>query len=150
MTITRSTGELTREAQDWADARPHVFFDYFTGIKPSTADTATTGYTRLLTMSVGGLYTAATDGFSFGTAVGGVVSRTPSESVFGTAGASGTVGWGRLRTYTDTGASSTSFIREDYSIGLPGSGADMILDDVLIVSGTVYPMGTFDKVCSNP
>ena len=106
MTLRRSTAELTREAQDWGTARPHVFLDYYTGYQPASSDTAPSG-TKLVTFSKSGAYTGSTDGFSFGTAVGGVIARTSSESVYGTAVSSGTVGWARLRAYADAGTPGT-------------------------------------------
>jgi len=148
MTLRRSTAELTAEVQDWGDRRPHVFMDYYTGGQPASSDDAPTG-NKLVTFSKGGLYTASTDGFSFGTASGGTRSRTPSESVYGTASGSGTVGWARLRAYADAGTTNTSDIRQDYSVGLAGSGADIILSSVTSTMSAVYPMGDFTHTASN-
>jgi hypothetical protein len=148
VTLRRSTAELTREAQDWGDARPKVFLDYYTGYQPASADTAPSG-TLLVTLSKSGAYSSANDGFSFGTATGGVIARTAAESVYGTAADSGTVGWARLRAYADAGTTNTSDLRQDYSVGLAGSGADIIVSSNTVTSGTVYPMGDFTHTCSN-
>jgi len=146
---------LNREASAWATARSNVVIDYFTGVKPASADTAPTGSTLLVTLSKNGSTsttggTGATGGFSFATAAtGGVVIRTPSESVYGTAVASGSAGWARMRNADDWGTTNTTNIRQDYSIGLAGSGAEIILSDVVIVSGSVHPLGTFTHTVSN-
>ena len=148
MTLRRSTAELTREAQDWGDARPYVFLDFYTGFQPASADTAPSG-TKLVTFSKNGAYTGSSDGFSFGTAVGGVIAKNTSQTIYGTAGATGTVGWARLRAYADAGTTNTTDIRQDYSVGLAGSGADIVIASTTIVSGSTYPLGDFTHTASN-
>jgi hypothetical protein len=149
MTERRSTAEKTANAQAWGDRRPHVFLDVYTGVQPFSADTAPIG-TKLVTYSKNGLYTAATDGFSFGTAAAGVIARTNSETVTGTASATGAAGWARLRAYTDAGTTNTTDIRHDFSCGLPGSGADFIMESLNYVTGSVYPLGTFTYTAIDP
>jgi hypothetical protein len=148
MTLRRSTAELNREAQSWGTARADSFLDFYSGSQPASADAAPTG-TLLVTFSVNGAYTGSSDGFSFGTAAGGVIARAPSESVYGTAADSGTVGWARLRKYADAGTYNTTDERQDYSVGLAGSGADFIVTSNTITSGTVYPLGDFTHTVSN-
>lgn len=106
------------------------FIDIWTGSQPAAADDAATG-TKLVT-----LYR---DGVSLGiqfeaTAPAGVLQQLSGQDWSGTAVATGTAGWFRMRESGDAGTgTSTTAKRFDGAVGT--SGAEMNLGSVAITSG---------------
>lgn len=111
--------------------------DIYTGSQPAAADDASTG-TKLVTVSVGGDGTGATFEAS---ATDGVLEKTAAETLSGTAVATGTAGWFRLRRKADTGtASSATEQRIDGTCGT--SGQQMNLGSLTITSGAPFVLST--------
>jgi hypothetical protein len=118
------------------------FIDGYTGSQPTDADAAATG-TKLVTWSIndqgdgnatyGGTWAAPTNV--------GLLARTIAENLVGTAVASGSIGWIRIRKQGDTGAIDTSKVKPRLDLSIGVSGADILIGDTTIVSGTQYPFG---------
>jgi hypothetical protein len=104
--------------------------DIYSGSQPTTADTAPTG-TLLCTI------TLPADVFS--AASGGTISKSGVWS--GTASATGTAGYARLRRTTDAGTTNTTDIRIDGTLGT--TGTDFIIDNASIQSGATITVSSF-------
>lgn len=108
----------------------------FSGSQPANADAAEQG-TLLLEVTVdAGAFShgSPTNGLEFDAPVGRVLSKAAAETWRGLGLAGGTAGWGRfVANPTDDGTLSTSLPRIDFSVGISGSGADVILSTVTIV-----------------
>jgi hypothetical protein len=112
MTVNMSSGALATALDSGLDA---VFangaLDIYTGSRPADADAAPTG-TLLVSVSGGADPFAAA-----ASVVAALESRKQLNSTLsGTAVATGTAGWARLRTSGDGGGSSTSLARIDYAV----------------------------------
>ncbi len=108
------------------------FIDIYTGTQPAAADDAPTG-TKLVTIYSDG----TTTGITFeASATDGTLEKNASETWSGTAIATGTAGWFRLRAAGDTGASSTTQARVDGAVST--SGAQMNLGSLSITSGAPF------------
>lgn len=103
--------------------------DIYSGSQPATADAAPTG-TKLVVISNNGAGTTVTFASP---AVSGVLSKTVSETWTGTAIATGTAGWFRVRRTVDGAGVSTTDIRYDGAIAT--SGAQLNLASLSITSG---------------
>lgn len=109
--------------------------DIYTGSQPAAADDASTG-TLLVTISVSGAGTGCTFEASAGTNPG-ELEKNAAETWSGTAVATGTAGWFRLRRKADAGtASSTTEPRVDGAIGT--SGQQMNLGSTTVTSGAPF------------
>lgn len=133
MTIRLSTGlrnELLKPAgSSFGDVMADFYVDLYSGSQPASADTAPTG-TLLITYSLNGLGAA---GGTWGSAAAGKVSRTTSEVLMGTAAATGTAGWGRIRLDGDLGTTNTTDNRVSFSVGT--ANADLNLASTSFTSG---------------
>lgn len=109
--------------------------DIYSGTQPANPDTAPTG-TLLVTVSLNGAGT----GMHFETAaVSGALPKKASETWSATAVATGTAGWFRIRTTTDTGTeASTTASRVDGAIAT--SGGEMTLGSLTVTSGAPFVM----------
>lgn len=112
------------------------FIDIYSGSQPSLANSAPTG-TLLVTIYSNG--TSA--GLSFDDAASGVLSKKSTETWSGTAVATNTAGWFRLRTSSDAGGSSTTDERLDGACAI--SGAQLNMSSTTITSGAVESISTF-------
>jgi hypothetical protein len=109
------------------------FIDIYSGAQPAAADDAASG-TKLVTLYSDGTTTGLTMEAS---ATDGILEKNASETWSGTAVATGTAGWFRMRQAGDTGtASSTTMARVDGSIST--SGAQMNLGSLTITSGAPF------------
>jgi hypothetical protein len=141
MTQRKSTGEITAEATAAGTRWANAFLTLYNSAQPASANTGVPTANKLATYSVGGLFTAASDGFDWDTAVAGAVARLGSQNVYGTGVKDGTAVSARLHLYADDlTATSTSAQRRDFSVGLTGSDIEMA--DTNIVTSTIYPLGT--------
>ena len=111
--------------------------DIYSGTQPTNPDAAATG-TLLVTVSLGGAGT----GMHFETAAtAGVLPKKASETWSGTAVATGTAGWFRIRATTDAGTgASTTASRVDGAIAT--SGAEMTLGSLTLTSGAPFVMSS--------
>lgn len=92
------------------------FLDIYSGTIPATADDALTGATLLCRVSNGG------SGLTFDTsAVGGVLSKNPSEVWQGLNTASGVASFFRFVTAADTGAASDTEERIQGTVAVLGA-----------------------------
>lgn len=109
------------------------FLDIYTGAQPATADAAPTG-TLLATV------TLPADALSV--AAARVLSKqgTWEEDA---ALAAGVAGWGRFRLAGDPNTLDATQIRLDVSVGITGSGEDLILDNTNIAVGQRVVVNTF-------
>lgn len=93
----------------------------YTGTQPTSPDDAATG-TLLCTLSLNG----GANGFEFGSASAGAISKPSGETWEGTNVATGTIGYGRIYEEGDSpGSSSTTFARYDFSVGTSGQDVNM-------------------------
>lgn len=112
------------------------FIDVYTGTQPTLANDAPTG-TRLVTFYSDG----STAGLEWDDSVAGVISKATAETWTGTAAATGTAGWFRIRQASDSGASSTTEPRVDGVCTI--SGGQLNMSSLSIVSGAVQTISTF-------
>lgn len=107
--------------------------DIYSGTQPANPDTAASG-TLLVTVSLAGAGT----GIHFETAAtAGALPKMASETWSGTAVASGTAGWFRIRQTTEAGAAATTtLVRADGAIAT--SGADMNLGSLTVTTGAPF------------
>jgi hypothetical protein len=121
------------------DVMLKCFLDIYDGTQPSSPDLEPAG-TLLCTYYSNN--PTDTLGLTFGEAVNGVLSKSTGETWAGTAIATGTAKYWRLRTAGDSGALSYTDERIDGSIGM--SGADMVMTpSTSITQGTVQVCNTF-------
>ena len=113
------------------------FIDFYTGTQPATADTAVSGYTKIVTISNA---SSATVGLTWDDAASGAIAKKTGETWSGVCIASGTVGWGRVRTATDTGALSTTEERVDFALGTVGAQGNF--SSVVFTSGATQTIPT--------
>jgi hypothetical protein len=100
----------------------------YSGAPPATADAAPTG-TLLSTISNNSTGTPLT----FGTPVGGVLPKNPSQVWSGVNSAPGTAGYFRFVTGTDSGALSTTDVRIQGTCGT--SAADLNMTSLALSAG---------------
>jgi hypothetical protein len=91
------------------EAGSGFFIDIYSGSQPASSDDAPIG-TKLVTLSNNSGGTTLTFASS---AASGALAKEPSQVWSGSAIATGTAGWFRLRRHDDTNASSSSFVRYD-------------------------------------
>lgn len=113
------------------------FMDIYAGTQPASADDASTTYTKLVTISNA---SSATVGLTWDDATAGTIAKKTGETWSGLCVASGTAGWGRIRTGTDTGASSTTEERLDFAVGTVGAQANF--SSVAFTSGATQTIST--------
>lgn len=127
-----------RGAVTAANSLEHGAIDIYSGAQPANADSPASG-TLLLIATVGsGPFTpgSALNGLDFAAPVDGVLSKDPAEVWSGVGVADGTAGWFRFRgNAVDGGGASNTLPRLDGRIGLPGSGAEMILSNLNVTTG---------------
>lgn len=103
------------------------------GTPPAHPDDAISGNMFCsVALPVSGYFTAA---------AGGVKNKAGSWS--GTVSFGGTPIWFRIRDGSDTNGASTTAVRIDGTVGVAGSGADLILDALPLVSGDTVDIATF-------
>lgn len=109
------------------------FIDIYSGAQPASADDAPNGI-KLVTLYSDG----TTNGLTLeASATGGVIEKNASETWSGTAVATGTAGWFRMRENGDAGtALSTTAVRLDGAIST--SGAQMNLGSLTITNGAPF------------
>lgn len=118
----------------------------FSGSQPSAADNAEQG-TKLIEFTLdAGAWTAgsATNGLEFAAAAAGVLAKASGEIWRGLGVAAGTLGWGRfVGNVSDAGGSSSTLVRVDFTIGVAGSGADVIVSSVNVTVGKSITVDSF-------
>lgn len=112
------------------------FIDVYSGTQPTSADDAPSGSLLCTFYSDG-----ASAGLEFDDAVAGVLSKKSTETWSGTAIATGTAGWFRVRQAGDGGGSSTTDCRIDGACGT--SGAQLNMSSLSISSGAVQTISSF-------
>lgn len=113
------------------------FIDVYAGAIPANADAAIGGATLLLTISVA----SGATGITFDTsAPGGVLAKNTSEVWSGVVSTAGTASFFRLRKTGDTGASSTTSLRLQGSVGV--AGADMNLTSNVLANGATQTLSS--------
>lgn len=148
MTIRLSTGLRNGRlnATGVKEAMADGSIALYTGPQPTTADSAVQG-TLIARITVdAGAWAAgsATNGLEFDAPASGVLSKAAAETWRGVAVAAGTIGWFRfVANPADAGSSSTTLARIDGSVGVSGSGADMILSTATFIIGQPVTVDTF-------
>lgn len=113
------------------------FIDVYSGAQPASADDAPNG-TKLVTLYSNGTSTGLTLEAS---ATGGVIEKNASETWSGTAVATGTAGWFRMREFGDAGtALSTTAVRLDGAVAT--SGAQLNLGSLTFTTGAPFVLPT--------
>lgn len=140
MTIKTSTG-LRNKMLDTGSLKSRLgsgFIKIYSGAEPATADAAVTG-TLLSTISVSGGGT----GLTFDTAASaGVLAKNTSETWSGAIAATGTAGYFRFVSASDTGVSSATEERLQGSVAL--AGGDMNLSSISLVTNAATNAQTID------
>jgi hypothetical protein len=111
---------------------------FFDGAIPTIPSDAVTG-TKLITFTVGN---DGVTGATWGTPVGGILSRTPTEAMSGTCLVGGSPTFYRIHLLAESPSSAnTTFFREQGTLGV--ANTDGILDSSFfpMILGTVYPLG---------
>lgn len=135
MAINYSTGVKTAELEGGLKAAfpSGSVLEFRTGARPSTANSAATG-TVLLTITL--------PGTPWGTAAAGALAKAGTWQ--GTGSATGTAAHARLRTSGDTGTSSTTLPRLDFTVTATGGGGDIELDNPALAVGQVLTLNTLN------
>lgn len=138
MAITLSSGMSLAVTTPIIAALNGGFMRIFSGTRPATSDLAETG------TLLGIVYTSGVSGAGLHYSASGptIFNKTGDRWVF-TAVASGTATWFRLVTPSDTGATSTTQVRLDGSIGSSVAPADMVWVSPVVTSGAVYTIDSF-------
>lgn len=137
----------TALVEDMLDTAPFktamnlCFIDIYTGSQPATANAATTG-TLLVTISNNGTATGLTWGPS---STNGVINKTAAETWSGTAVATGTAGWFRVRLAADPNTLDAGSTYKRFDGSISTSGSDMNLGALTVTSGApvVLSAGSF-------
>lgn len=115
-----------------------LLMDIYSGVQPTAADDIPNG-TLLATISSSGDGTGATFDAA---AANGVIAKTPAETWTGTALASGTAGWFRVRRAQDTGTTASSTeSRIDGAIAT--SGAQLNVGSLTVSAGAPFVVTSF-------
>ena len=118
------------------------YIDVYSGTVPADADAAIGGATLLVTYSDNGAAEGAGNGIDLDSAAsGGAISKAPAQVWKGTAGNTGTASFFRFRQLSDTGASSTTEIRIQGTVG--GGGADLFVTSTTFTSAVAYTLDAF-------
>ncbi len=112
------------------------FIEIRTGSQPSSANDAPTG-TLLVTFYSDG----ASAGLEFDDASDGVISKKSTETWSGTAVATGTAGWFRMRLPGDSETQNTTDCRIDGACAT--SGGELNMSSLSITNGAVQTISTF-------
>jgi hypothetical protein len=119
------------------DTTDGFFIDIYSGSQPTSADDVPNG-TKLVTLYSNGTSAPLTLEAS---ATAGVIEKNASETWSGTAVATGTAGWFRMRENADAGtASSTTAVRLDGAVST--SGAQMNLGSLTVTTGAPFVLST--------
>lgn len=111
----------------------------FSGPEPTSADAPLSGNTLLCTITVDG---DGSTGLTLDTtATGGQIVKNPSEVWEGTVTTTGVATFFRMETLADSGASSTSAIRLQGTVGLIDQ--DLILSSTALVAGDLRRINFF-------
>jgi len=130
-------------ARSIRDIFKNSVLEIYTGSQPNSADDPPQG-TLLVKITNNG---SDTEGLTFGEASEGKISKNSSEVWSGTAVATGTAGWFRLKTKADDDQQSDYFERIDGAIGT--SGAELNMVNTYIETGSVQTISSFE-ISINP
>lgn len=123
-----------------------------TSIPTSPNDAIPSGSTLIATITVdGGAWAAgtSTNGLNFDAPVLNVLSKAAAETWRGTAVAAGTITWARFvsNSASDTGASSTTLSRIDFTVGI--SSGDLRLAKVTYAIGDLVQVTALTDTLTN-
>ncbi len=119
--------------------------DIFGGTQPSSADNDESGYTKLVSITLGsGSFSAGNgkNGINFKNASQGTLSKDPNETWSGVGDADGTAGWFRIYDNNYTTGASTTAKRLDGAVAT--SGAELNMSNTSIQSGVTTTIDSFD------
>ncbi len=124
---------------------------FYTGSQPTSPDAAVTGtYLGKVTLA-GGVWNAgtATNGLEFDAPSGATLTKAPAEEWKFVCETGGTIGWGRFvsNSASDTGGSSTSLNRMDFSVGI--TSGDCQMSKVTYAAGETAVIQQFTIPLSN-
>jgi hypothetical protein len=123
---------------------------FYTGSQPASPDDAPTGtYMGMVTLSAGA-WTAGTvtNGLEFDAPVLASMNKAAAEEWKFKTVAIGTIGWGRFvsNSASDTGQSSTSLVRHDFSVGVTSGDCKLekvtftAIDQTAVISDYTIPL----------
>lgn len=120
----------------------------YSGTVPADADAALGSAVLLVTYTDAGAALGAGNGLDMDSpAVSGALSKDPGQTWEGDAVATGTASFFRFVAQDDTGASSTSEVRIQGTVG--GAGADMFVQSTSFVDTTTYTIDYFSVAIPN-
>ncbi len=135
MSLQVSTGYKGEVATLFKSLFDGAVLRVFSGVRPATAD-AVQPDTLLGTIT--------RDGAGLVFAVSGPYVQKPLADGWSlVASAAGNAAWWRLCFPDDDGRQSYELLRVDGDVGLPGSGAEIVMPDLAIASGGTYTMNQF-------
>lgn len=125
--------------------------NFYTGAQPTSADAAVTGTFIGRATLAGGAWTAgsATNGLEFAAPSGASIDKAAAEEWKFVCETAGTIGWGRFvsNSASDTGGSSTSLKRLDFSVGI--TSGDCLMSKVTYAVGETGVIQSFTIPLSN-
>ena len=144
MAFIYSTG-LKNKLLDTSDLKTLLddgYIKLYSGAVPADADAALGSATLLNTYSDNGAAPGGGNGLDFDTAASaGSLSKAPAQTWKGTSVAAGTASFFRYIQLADTGASSTTEVRIQGTVG--GAGADLFVQSTTIADATEYTVDYF-------
>jgi hypothetical protein len=118
------------------------FLSLYSGTMPAEPGDALSGNTELSKFTESG---DGSTGLTFAAASGGAMTKTIAEIWKGLVTNSGTATFFRMYDSSDNPANASSTkVRLQGTVGLPGSGADLILEAVALVDNGTNGVGTAD------
>ena len=124
---------------------------FYTGAQPTSPDAAVTGtYMGKVTIA-GGAWTAGspTNGLELDTPSGATIEKVAADEWKFVCETGGTIGWARFvsNSASDTGGSSTSLVRIDFSVGI--TSGDCLMSKVTYAAGETAVIQSFTLPLSN-
>ena len=124
---------------------------FYTGSQPTSPDAAPTGTLMGKVTLAGGAWNAgtATNGLEFDSPSGATIVKAPAEEWKFVCDTGGTIGWGRFvsNSASDTGGSSTTLPRMDFSVGI--TSGDCRMSRVTYAAGETAVIQEFTLPLSN-
>lgn len=125
--------------------------NFYTGSQPASPDNAPTGTFLGRATLAGGAWSAgtATNGLEFGTVGAAVLDKAPAEEWKFVCSTAGTIGWARFvsNSASDTGGSSTTLKRIDFSVGI--TSGDALMSKVTYAVGETGVIQSFSIPLAN-
>lgn len=151
MAFRYSTGCFNSFLTALKDDMANGVINFYTGSQPTSPDAAVTGtYLGRATLA-GGAWDAgtATNGLEFAAPSGASIDKASAEEWKFVCTTAGTIGWARFvsNSASDTGGSSTTLKRMDFSVGI--TSGDCLMSKVTYAVGETGVIQSFNIPLSN-